>query len=88
MDFLIPGSGNAINVFIILTVAFVFMFVRGKISFKQLLIISLVMIVLVMVYIKHETKSQDPTKLPNQQNIQQIVNDVNKISQPHVESGI
>lgn len=88
MDFLVPGSGNAINVFIILTVAFVFMFVRGKISFKQLLIISLVMIVLVMVYIKRETKSQDPTKLPNQQNIQQIVNDVNKISQPHVESGI
>ena len=56
MDFFVPGSGNVITIFSIGAVIAVFMFTTGKISFKQLAIISLVMIVIALAYIKFTTK--------------------------------
>jgi hypothetical protein len=56
MDFLLPGSGNVLTIFSIGVVIAVFMFTTGKISFKQLAITSLVMIVIALAYIKFTTK--------------------------------
>ena len=56
MDFFVPGSGNVITIFSIGVVIAVFMFTTDKISFKQLVVISLVMIVIALGYLKLTTK--------------------------------
>lgn len=62
MDLLVSGSGNAINLFIILSIIFVIMFTIGKITFKQLMLISLTMIVIVMTYLKYTANEPTATK--------------------------
>ena len=56
MDFFVPGSGNVITIFSIGVVITVFMFTTGKISFKQLAVTSILMIVIALAYIKFTTK--------------------------------
>ncbi len=56
MDFFVPGSGNVITIFSIGVVIAVFMFATDKISFKQLAIASLVMLVIALSYLKFTTK--------------------------------
>lgn len=56
MDFFVPGSGNVITIFSIGVVIAVFMFATDKISFKQLAIVSLVMLVIALSYLKFTTK--------------------------------
>lgn len=56
MDFFVPGSGNVITIFSIGVVIAVFMFTTDKISFKQLVVISLVMIIIALGYLKLTTK--------------------------------
>jgi hypothetical protein len=56
MDFFVPGSGNVITIFSIGVVIAVFMFTTDKISFKQLAIASLVMIIIALSYLKFTTK--------------------------------
>ena len=56
MDFFVPRSGNVITIFSIGVVIAVFMFATDKISFKQLAIVSLVMLVIALSYLKFTTK--------------------------------
>lgn len=56
MDFFVLGSGNVITIFSIGVVIAVFMFTTDKISLKQLVVISLIMIVIALGYLKFTTK--------------------------------
>jgi conjugal transfer/entry exclusion protein len=67
MDIFPAGANTIINIFFICVVILVIMFTMSKITFKQLLLICLGLIIVAMVYLKYTQPKQsaEDTQLSN-----------------------